>query len=368
MPGANAAGGDAPASAVLRSAEAEGREVLLEPEVYALLASAGIAVPRHRLVGSPDAVDGSVPRALGSEEAVVKVASPDLLHKSDVGGVVVCRNDEATLRDAVARVLASARAASPGARLTGALVAERVLFRPGPGREMLAAFRHDPAFGPVVVVGTGGLDTEALLSALRPEAARAMMAASDLTAAEALRALRGTLVHGAFTGRLRSSRGAGRPEERLSALAMALARLAERWAGFDPPGGLGLAELEVNPMVMAEDGRLVALDGLARLHRPAPLPPPRPVAELRHLLTPRSALVVGASAEGLNPGRIVLRNLVEGGGVPREKIWALHPKADVIEGCRAFASLEDLPEPADLAIVSVAADRGADLVVQEIVE
>jgi acyl-CoA synthetase (NDP forming) len=70
----------------------------------------------------------------------------------------------------------------------------------------------------------------------------------------------------------------------------------------------------------------------------------------------------------MNPGRIILRNLALGGGVPRERVWAIHPKAAEIEGCRAFASLADLPEPADLAIVSVAADRGADQVVQEIVE
>ncbi len=121
-------------------------------------------------------------------------------------------------------------------------------------------------------------------------------------------------------------------------------------------------------MVVAEDGRVVALDGLARLHRPKPLLPSRPVAELRRLLVPQSAVVVGASAEGMNPGRIILRNLVEAAASPRERIWAVHPKAGEIDGCRAFPALADLPEPADLAIVSVAADRGADAVVQEIVE
>ncbi len=368
MPGSITAGAGTPASAVLLSAEAEGRTVLLEHEVYALLASAGIGVPRHRVVPTPEEVDTSLCADLASEEAVVKIVSPDLLHKSDVGGVVVCRNEPAAVREAVARVLASARAASPAARIDGALVVERVRFRAGTGRELLAAFRHDPAFGPVVVLGVGGLDTEAFLEALRPEKARAMLAARGLTADDALRALRGTLVHAALTGRLRTSRGAGLPEGRLADVALALARLAERWAGFDPPDGLGLAELEVNPMVAAEDGRLVALDGLARLHRPKPLLPARPVAELKRLLTPGSAVVVGASAEGLNPGRIILRNLVEGGGVPRERIWAIHPRAAEIDGCRAFASLADLPEPADLAIVSVAADRGADQVVQEIVE
>jgi acyl-CoA synthetase (NDP forming) len=368
MPGASTAGAATPASAVLASAASRGRAVLLEHEVYALLASAGIDVPRHRLVPSPEGIDASLCAGLGSEEAVVKIVSPELLHKSDVGGVVVCRNEPDSLRKAATRVMAAARAASPAADLAGVLVVERVRFRSGTGREVLAAFRHDPAFGPVVVLGVGGLDTEALLEALRPSKARAMMAASGLTADRALRALRETLVHAALTGRLRTSRGAGLAEERVAGLALALGRLAERWAGFDPPDGLGLAELEVNPMVAAEDGRLVALDGLARLHRPEALPPARPVSELRRLLTPKSAVVVGASAEGLNPGRIILRNLVLGGGVPPERIWAIHPRAAEIEGCRAFASLADLPEAADLAVVSVAADRGADQVIQEIVE
>ena len=372
MAGSKAAAPDtvAPGSAavVLRSAEAQGRTVLLEHEVYALLAELGVDVPRHRLVTSPDGADASICAALGSDEAVVKVASPDLLHKSDAGGVVVCRNEPAAVREAVARVLAAGRAAAPGARIDGALVVERIRFRPSIGREVLAAFRHDPAFGAVVVLGVGGLDTEALLGALRPERARAMLAARGLTAADALNALRRTLVYQAVTGRLRGSRGAGVAEERLAGLVLGFARLAERWAGFAPPDGLGLAELEVNPVVPADDGRLVALDGLARLHRPKPLLPARPIAELRRLLTPRSAVVVGASAEGMNPGRVILRNLVEGGGVPRERIWAIHPRASEIEGCRAFASPADLPETADLAVVSIAADRGAGTVVQEIVE
>jgi acyl-CoA synthetase (NDP forming) len=358
-----------PASAtIVHAAEAEGRSVLLEDEVYALLAEAGVDVPRHRLIVSPDEADDSACAALGTDEAVVKIASPDLLHKSDVGGVVVCRNEPGAVRDAVARVVAAGRAAAPGARIDGALVVERVRFRASIGREVLAAFRHDPAFGAVVVVGVGGLDTEVLLGALRPERARTMLAARGLTEEDALGALRGTLVHQAVTGLLRGSRGGGLPEERLARLVLGFARLAERWAGFEPPDGLGLAELEVNPAVPADDGRLVALDGLARLHRPTPLLPARPVAELRRLLTPRSAVVVGASAEGTNPGRIILRNLVEGGGVPRERIWAIHPRASAIEGCRAFASLADLPEAADLAVVSIAADRGAGTVVQEIVE
>ena len=80
--------GTQPVPAVLTSADAEARTVLLEHEVYALLASAGLDVPAHRLVAAPSGVDEALCRALGSEELVVKIVSPDLLHKSDVGGVV----------------------------------------------------------------------------------------------------------------------------------------------------------------------------------------------------------------------------------------------------------------------------------------
>ena len=364
-----AAGADSEsAPAVFASADAEGRRVLLEHEVYGLLSEAGLGVPAHRFVATPEAVDEEVSKALGADEAVVKVASPDLLHKSDVGGVMVCRNGPAELRSAVEVVLEAARSFAPSARIAGAVVVERVRFRSVLGWELLAALRHDPAFGPVVVLGVGGLDTEALLASLRPERARAMLAAPGLTADAVLEALRGTLPHDAVTGRLRSTRGASISEEQLVEAVLALAGLAERWAGFAPPHGLGLSELEVNPLVMAEDGRLLALDGLARLHRPRSLLPARPVAALRHLLSPGSAVVIGASADGMNPGRIILRNLVAGGGMPQERIWAIHPRAETIDGCRAFASLAELPEVADMAVVSVAADRGADRVVSEIVE
>ena len=71
--------------------------------------------------------------------------------------------------------LAARRAAGA---LRGALVAEKVRFRSGLGREVLAGFRHDPAFGPVVVMGVGGLDTEYLLGSLLPERAKASVGAA----------------------------------------------------------------------------------------------------------------------------------------------------------------------------------------------
>lgn len=353
---------------ILLQAHEDGRTLLLEHEVYALLASAGAGVPAHRFVASADAVDAALCSALGSEGAVVKVVSPDILHKSDVGGVAVCDNTPQAVRQTVAQVLDACRRAVPQADVRGALVAEKVRFEGGFGRELLGSLRHDPAFGCIVVVGVGGLDTEYLLGSLRPERAKAIRLTSGLDREAALAMLRGTTVHAALCGTLRSARGEGIEESTLVDLVLGLAALGERLGGFAPPGGLGLLELEVNPFVARPDGRLVALDGLARVHRPAPLASPRPVERLRHLLTPQSAVVIGASAESMNSGRIILRNLVQGGGVPQERIWCVHPRAEEIDGCRAFRSSAELPAPADMAVVAVPADRGADRMVVELVE
>jgi acyl-CoA synthetase (NDP forming) len=354
---------------ILALAESENRTILLEHEVYALTAAAGISVPAHRFVAGPDEVDVALATALGSDEAVVKVVSPQILHKSDVGGIAVVRNEAGAVRDAVASVLAASRKADPAADVRGALVVRKIAFRAGLGREILAGFRHDRAFGPVVFAGVGGLDTEYLLRSLLPGAASGMRSTLGLDLGRALRMVRGTAVHAALCGGLRSARRASITEESLARLVLCLGALADIFAGFDPPGGLGLAELEVNPFVASEDdGKITALDGLARMHRPLPLPTPRRVANLRKLLTPRSAVVIGASAESVNPGRIILRNLVNGGGIPRDRIWAIHPRAESIDGCRAYASPASLPAVPDMAVVSVPADKGADRIVVDLVE
>lgn len=358
----------APDVPLLATALAEERSLLLEAEVYALLASAGLAVPRHREVHADSDIDRGLCEALATEQAVLKVVSPDLMHKSDVGGVVICENTPSALREARSRMLAAVSRTRPDARVRGLLACEKVPHVGGPGRELLAGFRCDPAFGPVVVLGVGGLDAEALMKALLPEQARAVFHAEGLSRDAIAARLRQTLFHRFLTGRMRSAReGEGVGEEALVDLVMALGSLARRHASLAPDGGAGLAELEINPVVLARDGRLVALDGLARIHHPQPCAPPRPQEALARLLRPRSAVVIGASAEGSNVGRIILRNLLAGGGVPKDKLWAIHPRAKEIDGCAAFADAAALPERPDLAVVALPADRGAGEVTLDLV-
>jgi acyl-CoA synthetase (NDP forming) len=342
---------------------------LCEDEVYDLLEAEGIAAPARSVVSSPDEVDGALLARLPGRGVVVKARSPEVPHKSDVGGLEFCAPSVEAVQAAVRRVLGATRRACPSAEIRGALLVEKVEHRRDFGREILAGFRHDPAFGPVVLLGLGGLDTEYMLAALAPERGRAVWAAEGLDAeGDVLPRLRRLVVADAFAGLLRGSRGAGEPLERLAGLVLALARLARRHAAFGRTAGVALAELEVNPFVLAEDGRLIALDGLARRRAPRELAPPRPLGRLSRLYSPHSVAVIGASASASNPGRVILRNLVQGGGFEPGRLLAVHPSASLIEGCPTYASLAEAPWPVDLAVVAVPAGSAVEPLLNDLVE
>ncbi|MBP1631748.1 MAG: CoA-binding domain protein, partial [Acidobacteria bacterium] len=147
---------------LVAAALAEGREALLETEAYALLEALGIAAPAH-LVVPPD---GPVPSldGLPGERVVVKVLAPGVAHKSDRGGVRVVPRDRAAVAEAIA-------AMAPGfadARVRGWLVAAFVEHDDRPGGELLLGVRRTAEFGPVLLLGLGGLAAEWLARALPP--------------------------------------------------------------------------------------------------------------------------------------------------------------------------------------------------------
>lgn len=123
-----------------------------------------------------------------------------------------------------------------------------------------------------------------------------------------------------------------------------------------------LDEIEINPLV-ARSGRLVALDVLARLSvdRPQPMPD-CPLDKLDRLLRPSSIALIGVG-ERLNPGRLILRNLLREGFDP-ENVVVVKPGRQSIDGCKCFGDIASLPSPVDLLIVSVGAEQ-VPAVVQE---
>ena len=96
----------------------------------------------------------------GGGTVAVKILSPDIVHKSDVGGVRLNLTSEQAVREATTDMLARARAAKPDARITGVTI-HPMIVRPK-ARELIAGIADDPTFGPIVVFGSGGTAVEVI--------------------------------------------------------------------------------------------------------------------------------------------------------------------------------------------------------------
>jgi hypothetical protein len=172
---------------------------LLEPEGYELLGAMGIETPAFVFVPGADALSSAELSAVPGDEVVVKLVSPDILHKSDAGGVVFVGKDLTQVKQAIA----SMEKAFKGKDLRGHLVAERVEYDPSLGGELLFGVRWTDDFGAVLSYGAGGLYTEYLAENFKTGRDIAIASASSLNPTQAEELIRGTAVTHLITGELR---------------------------------------------------------------------------------------------------------------------------------------------------------------------
>ena len=237
--------GDAFASVVGQSAKPTGAVTLParspdEAGAKRLLAAAGI-------VSAPEQVCADGDAAVAAAEAigfpvVLKILSADITHKSEIGGVVLGLGDAAAVRTGFAAVMAAAAAHAPSARIEGVLVAKQL----SGGVECILGIHQDPVFGPVAMVGLGGIFVEIL----KDVAFRRCPFDTDV-AETMIRSLRGApLLLGAR----------GRPVVDIAALAAMLARLSQ----FACAAGPRLRSVDLNPVLALPEGAF-ALDALVEI-------------------------------------------------------------------------------------------------------
>jgi acyl-CoA synthetase (NDP forming) len=215
------------------------RDQLTERESKAVLDVYGIPTVREMRIDSADAAVAAAVR-LGFPLAV-KVESPDVAHKTEAGAVALGVRSDAELRAAYDRVMANARAYAPQADIRGVLLQPMV----PAGIEVVAGVRIDPGFGPLIVVGFGGV----LVELLRDSAVEL----APVNAEEASRMLRGLRGAALFDG----FRGADAVD--LTRLADILVRLSE----FAADQVDNILEADINPIICSGD-RLIAVDALIR--------------------------------------------------------------------------------------------------------
>lgn len=201
---------------------------LLEPDLLAWLRENGIPVPEFRTAsGASEAVAAA--RAIGYP-VVMKVVSPQILHKSEIGGVILGIADDDAARAAFERLAAVAA----GRDFRGAVICPFIR----DAYEVLVGIFRDPQFGPVVVFGAGGIYTELLRDVA--------MRVAPVDREEAARMVRETRVFSLLRG------ARGRPPADLAALADLIARVSE--LPFRYPD---IAEMDLNPVFVLPQGVLV---------------------------------------------------------------------------------------------------------------
>ena len=343
-------------NAIFDGAARDGRDVLLETEGLQLLDALGLPAPACLFVKGAAEVGAGLLERLPGQKAVVKVISPQILHKSDVGGVAIVDNTVEAVSAAISRMDGSLGTQG----VVGYTINEFVPYSPALGRELLVGLRWTDDVGPVVTVGAGGIYTEFLAKAFRPGQDVALLSPSMADAGLLGAALQHVAVVQLATGSMRGQ-----------APLVPLGRVADLAAAFLDLGralGHRIGEFEVNPFVVANDGRVVALDVLVKLRREpaaAPARQARPIAKLSRLLEPRSVAIMGVS-ERMNPGHIIVNNLLRE-GFARERILVVKGGTAEIEGCRCVPDIAAIPDRVDLFVLCVDAAQASSALV-EIIE
>jgi acetyl coenzyme A synthetase (ADP forming)-like protein len=211
-------------------AKRQGRSLLLEPEAHDVLKAYSFPVLQYRFAKSEDEALHAA-REIGYP-VVLKIVSPDIAHKVDVGGVKLDIHSDAELRENYRQMLADVQKAKPDARIFGVFVQE---FIKG-GKETILGLKRDPLFGPLLMFGLGGIYVEALR-----DVTFRIAPIRELGVHRMIRQIRGFKILEGFRGE---------PPSDIDAIAECLARLSQLATQLEE-----IVELDINPLVVFERGR-----------------------------------------------------------------------------------------------------------------
>lgn len=330
------------AEAILERARRESRRALSEAEGKALLAYYGLRVP-GAVVGR-DAAEAAAKAAGLTPPFAVKVVSPEILHKSDAGGVALHVTDVAAAVEEMA-----AKPAIAAAVVEGWLVEEMA----PEGQEVAIGGVRDPQFGPMLMVGLGGVFVELLKDV------SFRLCPIDVAEAEAMLAeLKGAAL-------LEGARGRAPVDKRA---------LIDAMMALGGEDGLLMrhrdvvAEADLNPIIVSERGAVAADARVLLVDAPAPAGRGEAesaetiLARFEPLFRPKTVAVLGASTSSVAIANTFIRRLTAFGY--KGAVYPIHPKAAEetieVEGLPAYPSLAAAPEPVDYAYVAIASERIPD--------
>jgi len=317
---------------LLDAAKAAGRSALTAPEAKSLCEAYGIAIPQEGVAAT--AADAANLASRIGFPVVMKIVSPQILHKTEAGGVVVGVKSAEAAHEAFSTITANARRYKADATIDGVQVQQMLTG----GQEVIIGAVTDPAFGKLVAFGLGGVLVEVLkditfrLAPATREEALSML--DSIAAAEILRGVRG-------------AEGVNR-----DALATLIVNVSQLVSDFPE-----ISELDLNP-VFATAASATAADVRVVLDFKPPVVRYRPsqeeiVRQMNRIMKPEAVAVIGASTENGKIGNSVMKNLINGGY--QGAIYPIHPSASEILGKKAYKSVKDVPGVIDVAVFAIPA-------------
>jgi len=326
---------------ILDVVKSDKRTSLTAPEGKLVCDAYGIPVPKEAVAKSASEA-AKVATGMGFP-VVMKIVSPDILHKTEAGGVIVGVKTAADVEKNYATILANAKKYKSDAKIEGIQVQQMLLG----GQEVIIGAVTDGSFGKLVAFGLGGV----LVEVLKDITFRLAPASKQ----DALSMLDGIQAHEMLKG-VRGSDPVNR-----DAVADIIVNVSRLITDFSE-----ITEMDLNP-VFATKANAIAADVRIVVDFAAKAPRPRPnhddiVRQMNRIMKPKSVAVIGASAENGKIGNSVMKNLINGGY--KGEIYPIHPKADEIMGKKVYNSVKDIPGEVDIAVFAIPASLVAGALIE----
>ena len=372
---------------LFKAAQQAGRDTLFEHETYQLLQKSGAETPpRTSFLAKGSRLGDEELLAMPGTRVVLKIVSPTIVHKTEVGGVRVVEKSVEKIRSAWRRMLyevpenyARLLERDPGhgperyRGLSGETLVQAVsrdiegvlLVQYMPpdseafGNEMIVGIRNTREFGMIISAGLGGTDTELYAERFRKGQAIVAAATALIGGWEFFQLFRRTISYRKLAGLTRGQRRIVTDEQIVECFSSMIA-LANHYSPINPEAPFVIEELEINPFAFT-DFLMVPLDGMCRFGPPRQAPTARPFAKIGKLLKPQTIGIVGVSTTRANFGRVILDNILAA-GFPRDHIRLIKPGLERFAGIPCVPDLAALDCRLDLFVVAVSSAQVGEIV------
>lgn len=309
---------------IIHQAVQDNRSYLMEHETKEILEGIGIRTTGFLVARSEDETL-SLSEKVGFPVAM-KIVSPDVVHKTDAGGVKLNLNSTEDVRKAYREMIEAFKFQ----HIEGVTVQKMAK----PGIEAIIGVTRDPSFGPLIMFGLGGVFVEVLR-----DVSFRILPITEKDASEMIAEIRGAAI-------LEGYRGKAVDLESLSKLLLTISRLVIENSEIN--------ELDINPLFLYPDG-YITVDARMFVSEPSSGENITPTGResLRDFFYPKSIAVIGASDVKGKLGYNVVWNLINHDFPGR--LYPVNPGKETIKGIKAYKSVLDIPDPVEMAIIIVPA-------------